>query len=256
MIKEMYEISPKNFDIISLDLFNTLVYVDRSSFDLYSHMEKALLKFPNIQQQLPDISLDDIITAYYSAVRRKIHNKETEKEFRNDLILFEVLRQYNEEMSSSELSSLATEIVRVYFELALPLIHPFPGLIKTLDYLKEEEYTLVLTSNHSWAPNGWDVIRKYDLNSYFNQITFSGDLGWRKPSPKVFSAAISGLSYRSKQHVIHVGDEIVADILGALTFGIKALWVCSSQKESEKGKIKEFDVHNTISNITELPQHL
>jgi len=251
----MDEIPPKDFDIISLDLFNTLVYVDRSSFDLYSHMEKALLKFPNLQQQFPDVSLDDIITAYYNAVRRKIHDKETEKEFRNDRILFEVLRHYNEEISS-ELSSLATEIVRVYFESALPLIHPFPGLFKTLDYLKEEEYTLVLTSNHSWAPNGWDVIRKYELSNYFDQIIFSGDLGWRKPSPKIFTAAISGLYYRSKKHVIHVGDEIIADVKGALAFGIKALWVCSTQEESKIGKIKEYDVHNTISNITELPQYL
>lgn len=247
--------SPKRFDIISLDLFNTLVYLDRGSFDLYSHMEKTLLQVPDLQQKIPEIPLDEIITGYYTAVRQKIRDRETEKEFRNDLILFEVLRQYNENISS-ELALLATEIVRVYFESALPLIHPFPGLFKTLDHLKEEEYTLVLTSNHSWAPNGWDVIRKYDLSNYFDQIIFSGDLGWRKPSPKIFTAAISGLSYRSKEHVIHVGDEIIADIKGALDFGIKALWVCSAQEESEIGKIKEYDVHNTISNITELPQHL
>ena len=245
----------KSFDVISLDLFNTMVYVDRDSFDLYSHMEKTLLDFPDLQHLIPKLSLDNIITAYYTAVRQKIHDNETEKEFRNDEILFEVLNSYKVG-SSSELSELATEIIESYFESALPLIHPFPGLFKTLDYLKTEEYTLVLTSNHSWAPNGWDVLQKYNMKSYFDQIIFSGDLGWRKPSPKVFSAAISGLSYRSKDHVVHVGDEIIADIKGALTFGIKALWVCSSPEESKIKKIKEYDVHNTISNITELPQHL
>ncbi|UCG04534.1 MAG: HAD family hydrolase [Candidatus Heimdallarchaeota archaeon] len=246
--------SPKNFDVISLDLFNTLVYVDRSSFDLYSHMEKALLEFPRLQQYITDITMDNIITDYYSSVRQKIHDKETEREFRNDEILYEVLKSSTE--ISSELSTLATEIIQFYFESALPLIHAFPGLIKTLDYLKENEYTLVLTSNHSWAPNGWDVLRKYDIISYFDQVVFSGDLGWRKPSPKVFSAALSGLSYRSKEHVLHVGDEIVADIKGALSFGIKALWVYSSQDESKKEKIKDFDIHNTITNITELPHYL
>jgi FMN phosphatase YigB (HAD superfamily) len=253
MTEEKNHMPLKNFDIVSLDLFNTLVYLDRGSFDFYSHMENALLNFPELQQKIPEVPLDDVITAYYSAVRQKIH-KETEKEFRNDDILLEVLNRFTD--ISSELSPLATEIIKFYFESALPLIHSFPGMIKTLDYLKEEEYTLVLTSNHSWAQNGWDVIQKYNLESYFDQIIFSGDLGWRKPSPRVFSAAISGLSYRSKEYVIHVGDEIIADIKGALAFGIKALWVCSSQEESEKGKIKDYEVYNTISNITELPQYL
>ncbi|MFW9905313.1 MAG: HAD family hydrolase [Candidatus Thorarchaeota archaeon] len=246
--------TPKQFDIVSLDLFNTLVYVDRNSFDLYSHMEKALLNFSDLQQKIPNTSLDEIITAYYGAVRQKIHDRETEKEFRNDEILSKVLNRFTDD--SAELSPLATEIIKFYFESALPLIHLFPGVIETLDYLKEEEYTLVLISNHSWAPNGWDVVQKFNLKSYFDQIIFSGDLGWRKPSPRVFSAAISGLSYRSKEHVVHVGDEIIADIEGALAFGIKALWVCSSQKESEIRKIKDYDVYNTISNITELSRYL
>ncbi|MFX0122351.1 MAG: HAD family hydrolase [Candidatus Hodarchaeota archaeon] len=246
--------SPKNFDIVSLDLFNTLVYIDRGSFDLYSHMEKALLQFPELRQKIPELTLDSIITDYYSVVRQKIQDRKTEKEFRNDEILFEVFKR--SAVISSELPKLATEIIKFYFESALPLIHPFPGLFETLDYLKENEFTLVLISNHSWPQNGWDVLRKYDMITYFDQIIFSGDIGWRKPSPKVFSTALSGLSYRSKEHVLHVGDEIVADIKGALSFGIKALWVCSSQDESKKEKIKEFNVHNTISNIAELPQFL
>ncbi len=80
--------SQKDFDIVSLDLFNTLVYVDRNSFDIWSHMEKALLEFPELQQKIPKITLDKIITDYYSAVRQKVQDKETETEFRNDDILF------------------------------------------------------------------------------------------------------------------------------------------------------------------------
>ncbi|MFX1283859.1 MAG: HAD family hydrolase [Promethearchaeota archaeon] len=246
--------SQKDFDIVSLDLFNTLVYVDRSSFDVWSHMEKALLEFPELQQKIPKITLDNIITDYYSAVRQKVHNKETEMEFRNDDILFDVLSQYME--LSSELSALATKIIEYYFDSALPLIHSFPGMLKTLDYLKENDYTLVLASNHSWAKNGWDVLRKFDIVSYFDQIIFSGDLGWRKPSPKVFAAAISGLSYRSKEHIIHVGDEIDADIKGAIQFGIKALWVCSPRDKSKKDMGAKFNFHKIISNITELTQVL
>ena len=93
--------SPKKFDIISLDLFNTLVYIDRGSFDLYSHMEKVLLNFPVLQHKIPEISLENIITAYYGAVRQKIHDKETEKEFRNDYILFEVLKEYGSTISTN-----------------------------------------------------------------------------------------------------------------------------------------------------------
>ncbi|MFX0015364.1 MAG: HAD family hydrolase [Promethearchaeota archaeon] len=245
----------KSFDVVSLDLFNTLVYIDRRSFDLRSHMEKSLLQFPELQQKIPQVSLDDIISDYYTIMREKFNNKETEKEFRNDKLLFEVLKKYTK--LSPDLSILATKIIKFYFELALPIIHPFPGLIDTLDYLKEKKYTLVLTSNHSWAQNGWDILSKLSLeNNYFERIIFSGDLGWRKPSPRIFSAATAGLKYRSKKHIIHVGDEIVTDIKGALDFGIKALWVSSSQDPLKKEKIKEFNVHKIISDISELPQIL
>ncbi len=237
----------KSFDIISLDLFNTLVYIDRSSFDLWSHMEKSLREFPDLGHK---ISLNDIITDYYSAIRHKMRDKDTEREFRNDEVLFEVLKQYIE--ISPDLTALAHDIIKFYFESALPLIHLLPGVYETLDYLKEKDYTLVLTSNHSWAQNGWDVLRKHDLieRNYFDRIIFSGDIGWRKPSPKIFTTALSGLSYRSKKHIIHIGDEINADIKGALEFGIQALWI-QSPRDKDK-EINNLSVLKIISDIREL----
>lgn len=244
----------KTFDVVSLDLFNTLVYVDRGSFDIWSHMEKALHKFPELQQKLPQISSNDIITDYYNAIRLKIRESETGEEFRNDDILSEVLEQYTK--LSPDLTALASKIITYYFESALPLIHPFPGLHDTLAYLKEKKYTLVLASNHSWAQNGWDVLHRYDLVEYFDRIIFSGDIGWRKPSPKVFSAALAGLFYRSKDNIIHIGDEIEADIKGALNFGIKALWIRSPRYRSKTKEIEISGVQEIISNIKELPQVL
>ena len=180
-----------SFDVISLDLFNTLVCIDRSSFDLWSHMEKSLQEFPDLGHEIP---LNDIITDYYGSIRLKMRERDTEREFRNDEILLEVLNNYIE--TSQDLTKLAHDIMTFYFESALPLIHLLPGVHKTLDYLKEKGYTLVLTSNHSWAQNGWDVLNKYDLikRNYFDRITFSGDIGWRKPSKKIFTSSLSGLS--------------------------------------------------------------
>ena len=244
----------KSFDVVSLDLFNTLVYVDRDSFDVWSHMEKALLQFPELKQQIPQIPLSDIITDYYSVVRQKMREKEAEKEFRNDDVLFDVLKQYLE--VTPEIRALASEIIKFYFESALPMIHPFPGLTETLEYLKNKGCILVLTSNHSWAQSGWDILHKYDLVNYFERIIFSGDIGWRKPSPKIFSASLSRLSYRSKNHIIHVGDDIEADIKGALKYGIKALWIRSLREKSKERHVKLNGVQGVISEIRELSQVL
>lgn len=244
----------KSFDVISLDLFNTLVYIDRGSFNAWSHMETALLKFPELQQKIPQISLNEIITDYYHTVRQRIRENEVEKEFRNDDILFEILEQYTE--ISPDLTALTQKIIEFYFKSALKLILLFPGVLETLDYLKEKGYTLVLTSNHSWAQNGWDILRKYDLiePNYFDRIIFSGDIGWRKPSPKIFSAALSGVKYRSKKHVIHVGDEIEADIRGAINFGINALWIRPPHDKSKNEKTKVSGDYKIISEIAELKQ--
>ncbi|MFX0087256.1 MAG: HAD family hydrolase, partial [Candidatus Hodarchaeota archaeon] len=192
-----------SFDIVSLDLFSTLVYVDRKTFNPFQAMKTAFLQLDEFIEQ--SNLVDEIIKSYYGKVRKEMHNFEKEAEFSNESILLEVCKEKNI-LPTSHLEEVTAKIIASYFDSALPIIRPYPDLHETMIFLREKGYTLVLTSNHSYPPNGWAVLRKYKLDQYFHRIVFSGEIGWKKPSKKIFIQAFKGLKYSSKNRIIHIGD--------------------------------------------------
>ncbi|MHA2225968.1 MAG: HAD family hydrolase [Candidatus Hodarchaeales archaeon] len=243
-----------SFDIVSLDLFNTLVFIDRKAFNGRVVLGETLRNFPDLIQKMPQIPIDSIVNDYYTIIRQNMNDVKTEEEFNNEEVLIDVFKKHSVEITP-KLSEFVHQVMTSYFETALPLIQLYPGISETLDYLKEKDYTLVLTSNHSWAQNGWDILHKHELEEYFDRVIFSGDIGYKKPSPKIFSTALSGLSFRSKEHIIHIGDDFEADIIGALKFGIKATWIRLPHKSSPD--VKEIDdLEGIISSLNEITQFL
>jgi putative hydrolase of the HAD superfamily len=51
---------------------------------------------------------------------------------------------------------------------------------------------------------------------------FSGEVGWRKPSPRIFAAALQALGARPGA-AVHVGDRVREDIDGAHAAGMRAV---------------------------------
>ena len=239
------------FDIVSLDLFSTLVYVDRKSFDSHQALKSALLQSDefNIQSDL----LDEIIEAYYLKVRNEMHDYSKEKEFRNEDVLKDVFEE-KKSISTIDIEKIVSKTIAFYFDEAMSLIHPYPGVHEILTYLLEKKYQLVLTSNHSYPKNGWDILKKHDLTRYFSRIVFSGDIGWKKPSKKIFTYAFKDMNYSNKDRIIHIGDNLEADIRGALDYGIKAIWIFSNYKKNEIEEPK--GIHGKISHIKDITQFL
>jgi len=151
------------------------------------------------------------------------------------------------------LRKAAIQIINYYFDNLLYLIHPYPGVHETLDYLADKDYKLVLTSNHSWPQNGYAVLKNHNLLKYFQKIVFSGETGWKKPSRKFFSKVFLDFDTQ-KDRILHVGDDLDRDIIGALDFGIKALWIRLPRYETTD--VSELAIEGIINNITEINQLL
>ena len=62
------------------------------------------------------------------------------------------------------------------------------------------------------------------LSRYFRAIVSSGDVGLRKPHPAAFRAVLSRLS-SSPEEALMVGDDPEADVGGAKSIGMRAVWV-------------------------------
>lgn len=98
-----------------------------------------------------------------------------------------------------------------------------PDVIPTLRRLRDRGLKLAIVSN-TVIP-GFVLDRHMDLHGileFFPVRIYSSELGYRKPHPKIFQAALDGLGVKA-QHAVFVGDVVKADIRGAQRLGMTAL---------------------------------
>ena len=100
-----------------------------------------------------------------------------------------------------------------------------PNVGATLERLKEEGYAIGLVSNtgRTWGRYLRRLQDRLGIGKYFGVRVFSDEVGLRKPDPRIFEAALSGLGL-PRDRVVHVGDEVMADIAGAKATGMRAVW--------------------------------
>ena len=120
------------------------------------------------------------------------------------------------EISDEKVNYLAKEYI-----LQLPNFnHLFDGTLELLDYLKEK-YTLHIITN------GFEEVqtlkmKKSKIFHYFTEVITSESVGVKKPNPKVFLHAMRKAGSSPKESLM-IGDNIEADIQGALATGMKAI---------------------------------
>lgn|GEM_PF-969872 len=120
---------------------------------------------------------------------------------------------------------------------------PMPGALAALDTIKDAGARVVLTSNTLATPS--DIHRRLldslGLLTVFDDMLFSGDLGVAKPRPEVF-AAVAERAGSPFDRVIHVGDDPIADVDGALGAGCHAVHY-NPHRESARRAVPDFADH-------------
>ena len=76
-----------------------------------------------------------------------------------------------------------------------------PHVLHTLRRSKK----LALVSNFDHPPHAHAVLSKLDLTSYFDSIVISGEIGIKKPDPRIFDTALERIRMIPEE-VIYVGD--------------------------------------------------
>jgi HAD superfamily hydrolase (TIGR01509 family) len=90
----------------------------------------------------------------------------------------------------------------------------------------QSQYKLALISNFTYAPVIYKSLRKLEINSFFNVVVVSEEVGWRKPSGLIFQVALNRLQVQADQ-AVYVGDSPSEDIKGAKMAGLKTVFVPS-----------------------------
>lgn len=100
-----------------------------------------------------------------------------------------------------------------------------PGAGEVLELCRAHDVPLALITN-AHADGQWAAVRSLGLEGYFRRVLISGDaaVGVRKPSPRIFELALGALGTRAEQTLM-VGDNLEADVRGALACGMRAVYL-------------------------------
>ncbi|MES2423105.1 MAG: HAD-IA family hydrolase [Pseudomonadota bacterium] len=113
-------------------------------------------------------------------------------------------------------AALAEPAFEVFFD-ARQQVNLFADVRPALDRLAAR-YPLVALSN-----GNADVVR-VGLGAFFAASVSAHDFGVPKPDVRIFHAAAQTVPV-APEEVLHIGDDVTMDVLGALDAGMQAVWV-------------------------------
>ena len=99
----------------------------------------------------------------------------------------------------------------------------FPNTIEVLDYLLDKKYQLHLITN-GFENTQWKKLNNSGLNIYFTHVVTSEGSNSIKPHKEIFDYALNKAG-AELHHSIMLGDNLDADIQGAMNVGMDNIFV-------------------------------
>ncbi len=113
--------------------------------------------------------------------------------------------------------------VEAYFEPYLESVRPIECVPSILVELKRD-FKLGVVTNFTYAPTMRRILSNLKIVSHLEAVTISHEVGWRKPHPRIFEAALQALQVQPWE-AMFVGDDPHDDIAGGKKAGLKTVLV-------------------------------
>jgi len=123
--------------------------------------------------------------------------------------------------------------------------------LPTLQKLEADGYRLGLVSNAGDDQDVQQLARRFDISQYFDFLLTSAACSYRKPHPRIFELALSNWYFLPSEAVM-VGDNLDADIRGAKSAGLYAVWI-SRRAGQQNGDPLPVQPDASLSTLHELP---
>ncbi len=206
----------KDVKAIGFDLFNTLITADPKAVrEAVERLIRSLRKNGFTFEEEPFK-----VTYRRCALDFLEKTKEDGRETHNRFWVSAALRElgYPVEPEDARIASA----LDAYFSAFFDYCHLIPGTMEMLNRLRGI-YPLGLLSNFTHAPAAKGLVTQLGLAPYFDVLLISGELGYRKPHIMVFQQLVADFGVDNSR-LLYVGDNIEADINGALLAGIRPVW--------------------------------
>jgi putative hydrolase of the HAD superfamily len=225
--------SPK---AIGFDLFNTLLTAHP---DAMPGAQKKLLD--SLEKEGLPVEAGPFRDAYLTAAARFL--EETRKDGRETHNRFWIAAALESNgYSVSPEDPRISRIVEAYFSAFYPHCRLIPGTLEILEELSGR-YRLGLLTNFTHTPAVQEIMNLLDLPRFFQAVIISGEVGYRKPHPRVFRELLDQLG-EPGDRVLFVGDDLEADVQGAGDAGLRPVLT---------SMVKALEIPSALTPLS--PQH-
>jgi HAD superfamily hydrolase (TIGR01549 family) len=126
--------------------------------------------------------------------------------------------------------------------------------LSTLQKLETDGYRMGLISNAGDDQDVQQLARRFGIDRYFDFILTSAACSYRKPHRRIFELALSNWYFLPSEAVM-VGDNLDADVRGAQSVGLFAIWLRRRAGERTQDQLS-IQPDATLASLSELPAFL
>jgi putative hydrolase of the HAD superfamily len=201
---------------IGFDLFNTLITADRLAVgEAVERLIKRLWKSGLTFEEVP------FKEAYRHCAMEYLEKARADgRETHNRFWISAALEELGKPVPPDD--ARIADALDAYFSAFFDYCRLIPGTVEMLGQIRGT-YRLALLSNFTHAPACRGLIKQLGLAPFFQTLLISGELGYRKPHGSVFAKLVKAFDVKDS-HILYVGDNIEADVNGALMAGIRPVW--------------------------------
>lgn len=213
---------------------------------LWDFEKNSELAFQQIFKE-QDIQIDVAkFLRVYSPINFKYWKLYREEQVDKSTLRYYRLKDTFDALSYTISNELIDKIAVDYITYLPNYNHLIAGSIELLDYLRDKYELHIIT-------NGFEEVQTLKMErsgiiDYFQMVITSESVGVKKPNPRVFEYALKKANAVSEESIM-IGDNLEADIIGALDCNIKAIY-CNFDSE----KVVENIV--SVSHLLEIKQYI
>lgn len=132
---------------------------------------------------------------------------------------------------------LAEPLLAYWMELVLEEAIPFDDTFEVLETVRQKYKTGILTNGYINLQRR--KIERYNLADYVDFSLVSEEIGYHKPDERAFLEALKVAGNIAPEKALFVGDNLVADINGALNTGLTPVYVdVKNSRQTPQGVVK------------------
>lgn len=133
---------------------------------------------------------------------------------------------------------LAAYLNALYLKHRFEDIEFFDDVLPALNAL-QGRYILGLLSNGNTYPE------RCGLAGRFQFVVFAQDYGIEKPDPRLFEIALAQAGC-SQQELLHVGDSLQTDVVGARRAGVQSVWLNRECRQNDTDIQADFEIASLV----------